>query len=225
MTARSSHDLRSGFTIVETMVTIGIIVLLAGLLVPMIGNVRGEALSTRCLNNLRNLGSAVDSYRISNRDLLPMTEFLPVVTDEGPEYGLPQLLAATIDENSDAWICPADVDDESLSTGTSYIFVPGLLRYSPQVQIPVAQSILPLLLDGSLTERQIERQRTNLEARLVTRFYDSGNDPRRFAILSDSQDRHPIGDRNPRNGLFRDGSVGAMPTTEEIADGGSEAVE
>jgi type II secretory pathway pseudopilin PulG len=225
MTARSSHDLRSGFTIVETMVTIGIIVLLAGLLVPMIGNVRGEALSTRCLNNLRNLGSAVDSYRISNRDLLPMTEFLPVVTDEGPENGLPQLLAATIDENSDAWICPADVDDESLSTGTSYIFVPGLLRYSPQVQIPVAQSILPLLLDGSLTERQIERQRTNLEARLVTRFYDSGNDPRRFAILSDSQDRHPIGDRNPRNGLFRDGSVGAMPTTEEIADGGSEAVE
>jgi len=207
------------------MVTIGIIVLLAGLLVPMIGNVRGEALSTRCLNNLRNLGSAVDSYRISNRDLLPMTEFLPVVTDEGPENGLPQLLAATIDENSDAWICPADVDDESLSTGTSYIFVPGLLRYSPQVQIPVAQSILPLLLDGSLTERQIERQRTNLEARLVTRFYDSGNDPRRFAILSDSQDRHPIGDRNPRNGLFRDGSVGAMPTTEEIADGGSEAVE
>jgi len=225
MTARSSHDLRSGFTIVETMVTIGIIVLLAGLLVPMIGNVRGEALSTRCLNNLRNLGSAVDSYRISNRDLLPMTEFLPVVTDEGPENGLPQLLAATIDEYSDAWICPADVDDESLSTGTSYIFVPGLLRYSPQVQIPVAQSILPLLLDGSLTERQIERQRTNLEARLVTRFYDSGNDPRRFAILSDSQDRHPIGDRNPRNGLFRDGSVGAMPTTEEIADGGSEAVE
>jgi type II secretory pathway pseudopilin PulG len=225
MTARSSPDLRSGFTIVETMVTIGIIVLLAGLLVPMIGNVRGEALSTRCLNNLRNLGSAVDSYRISNRDLLPMTEFLPVVTDEGPENGLPQLLAATIDENSDAWICPADVDDESLSTGTSYIFVPGLLRYSPQVQIPVAQSILPLLLDGSLTERQIERQRTNLEARLVTRFYDSGNDPRRFAILSDSQDRHPIGDRNPRNGLFRDGSVGAMPTTEEIADGGSEAVE
>lgn len=225
MSAPANHLRRSGFTLVETMVTIGVIVLLLGLLVPMIGNVRGEALSTRCLNNLRNLGSAVDSYRISNRDLLPMSEFLPVATDEGPENGLPQLLASTIDEASEAWICPADVDDESLSTGTSYIYVPGLIRYSPQVQIPVAQAILPLLLDGTLTERQIERQRTGLEARLVTRFYDSGNDPRRFAILSDSQDRHPIGDRNPRNGLFRDGSVGAMPTTDEIADGGSEAIE
>ncbi len=207
------------------MVTIGIIVVLIGVLVPMLGNVRGEALSTRCLNNLRNLGSAVDSYRITNRDLLPMAEFLPVVTDEGPENGLPQLLAATIDERSEAWICPSDVDDESLSTGTSYIYLPGLIRYSPQVQIPVAQAILPLILDGSLTERQIERQRTNLEARLVTRFYDSGNDPRRFAILADSQDRHPIGDRNPRNGLFRDGSVGAIPNNDDIADGESEAFE
>ena len=210
------------------MVTIGIIVVLMGVLVPMLGNVRGEALSTRCLNNLRNLGSAVDSYRITNRDLLPMAEFLPVVSADQQRMktdGLPQLLATTIDERSEAWICPSDVDDESLSTGTSYIYLPGLIRYSPQVQIPVAQAILPLILDGSLTERQIERQRTNLEARLVTRFYDSGNDPRRFAILADSQDRHPIGDRNPRNGLFRDGSVGAIPNNDDIADGESEAFE
>lgn len=216
---------RTGLTLVETLVVIGIIGILVGILLPMLGSFRGEAVSTVCLNNLRSLGSAIGSYRISNRDLLPMSEFLPVVTEDGPENGLPQLLSATIEERSESWRCPADFDPESLSTGTSYIYVPGLIRYSPQVQIPVQQALFPLILDGSLTERQIERQRTQLEARLVTRFYESGENPRRFAILADSQDRHEIGDRNPRNGLFIDGSVGILPDPEDIADGDSEAIE
>ncbi|MGA1707162.1 MAG: type II secretion system protein [Phycisphaerales bacterium] len=207
-----------GFTLVETLVAIGIMIALLGLLFPMVGNIRAGAISTQCLNNLRQLGSAVDSYRLSNKGTMPMADFLPLVTDAGPEGGLPELLKATIDPRSEAWICPADIDDESLATGTSYYYMPGLLRYSPQIQIPVAQALLPMMLDGTLSQSQIDRQRTRLEARLVSNFYENANEARRFAILSDSQDRHPIGDRNPRNGLFRDGSVGAMPTAEEIAD-------
>lgn len=215
---------RGGFTIIETLVTIGIIVLLAGLLVPMVGRIRDESVSTQCLNNLRQLGPAIESYRISNKDVLPMADFLPVATANGPEGGLPGLLKATIPLDDPAWRCPADFDEESLVTGTSYYYMPGLLRYSPQVQIPVAQALLPLVLDGTLSQSQIDRQRIQLEGRLVTRFYDASSDARKFALLSDSQDRHPVGDRNPRNGLFRDGSVGAMPKPEELAESiGNEA--
>jgi prepilin-type N-terminal cleavage/methylation domain-containing protein len=209
---------RHGFTLIEVLVTVGVVVLLIGLLFPMIGGIRAQAISTQCVNNLRQIWPAIDSYRLSNRDLLPMTDFLPVATESGPEGGLPALLQATFPRESEAWICPADIDPESLVTGTSYYYLPGLLRYSPQVQIPVAQAMIPLALGGGLTQAQLDRQRIQLEARLVTSFYESPA-ARRFAVLSDSQDRHPIGDRNPRNGVFRDGSVGALPTAEEIEDG------
>ena len=208
---------RRGFTLIEVLVTVGVIVLLIGLLFPMIGGIRAQAISTQCVNNLRQIWPAIESYRLSNRDLLPMADFLPVATESGSEGGLPALLQATFPRQSEAWICPADIDPESLVTGTSYYYLPGLLRYSPQVQIPVAQAMIPLALDGTLTPAQLDRQRTQLEARLVTRFYE-GVSARRFAVLSDSQDRHPIGDRNPRNGVFRDGSVGALPTADEIED-------
>lgn len=211
---------RRAFSLIEALVVVGIIVVLAGLLVPMLGNIRGQSLSTQCLNNLRQLGPAIDAYRISIRDLLPMADFLPVPTDRGPEGGLPALLRASVPADSPAWICPADIDDDSLATGTSYYYLPGLLRYSPQVQIPVAQAMVPFLLDGTLSQRELDRRRTELEARLVTRFYQTV-DARRFPLLSDSQDRHPIGDRNPRNGLFLDGSVGALPDTDDPdPDGG-----
>lgn len=197
------------------MVTVGIIVLLIGLLVPMVGSIRASGLSTRCLNNLRQLGSAISSYRLSNKQLLPMTDFLPLVTNEGPEGGLPALLQPTLSVDDPTWICPADFDRESLSTGTSYYYIPGLLRYSPQIQIPVAQALMPLMLDGTLSPSQIERQRIALEARLVTNFYESARDPRRFPVMSDSQDRHPIGDLNPRNGLFLDGGVAPLKNNDE----------
>ena len=198
---------------------IGIIVLLVGLLVPMLGSVRAQALSTQCLNNLRQIGPAIDAYRIAIRDLLPMADFLPVPTDRGPEGGLPGLLKASMPVDSPAWLCPADLDEDSLATGTSYYYMPGLLRYSPQVQIPVTQAMVPFLLEGTLSQRELDRRRTELEARLVTRFYETV-DARRFPLVSDSQDRHPIGDRNPRNGLFLDGSVGEVPEAEEFDPGG-----
>lgn len=197
------------------MVTVGIIILLIGMLVPVLGGIRASALSVQCLNNLRQLGSAIGSHRLSHKQLLPMTDFLPLVTEEGPEGGLPELLRSTLPADDPSWICPADFDPESLSTGTSYYYVPGLLRYTPQIQIPVAQALMPLILDGTLSPSQIERQRLALESRLVTNFYEAARDPRLFAVMSDTQDRHPIGDLNPRNGLFIDGGVGPLKDNEE----------
>lgn len=53
---------RAGFTIVELIVTIGIITLLLALVMPAIQSSRAAARNTMCLNNLRQLGLALGSH-------------------------------------------------------------------------------------------------------------------------------------------------------------------
>jgi hypothetical protein len=82
------------------------------------------------------------------------------------------------------------------------------LRYSPQVQIQVATLMAASMGAPNLTERMRERQRRDAEAKLVGALYEQS--PSRFAILLDSQDRHKIGSRVPRNAVYLDGSVGFL---------------
>lgn len=53
---------RVGFTLIELMVTIGVIALLAALLIPAVQAARGAARRTQCLNNLRQYGIALQNY-------------------------------------------------------------------------------------------------------------------------------------------------------------------
>lgn len=53
---------RSGFSLIELLVVLSIIVVLAGLLLPTVGIVKSMARSTQCANNLRQLGLACSSY-------------------------------------------------------------------------------------------------------------------------------------------------------------------
>ncbi|MEY5031976.1 MAG: hypothetical protein RL354_1007, partial [Planctomycetota bacterium] len=92
-----------------------------------------------------------------------------------------------------------------------------LLRYSPQVQIQVG-ALMFAQQTMALTERQRERIRREAESKLVGQLYD--RNPTKFAILTDSQDRHKIGDRNPRNAVYIDGSVGILRDPSEEEEGG-----
>ncbi len=62
---------RSGFTLVELLVVIGIILVLAALIFPVFATVRGSARKTVCLSNLRQLGLSINLYAADFDDLMP----------------------------------------------------------------------------------------------------------------------------------------------------------
>lgn len=61
----------AGFTLMELLVSLSIIVVLAALLVPVAGSVRSRMDETACLHNLRGLGSAFQLYAQDNNATLP----------------------------------------------------------------------------------------------------------------------------------------------------------
>ena len=204
-------------------IVVGIIGVLLSFAFPAIRTFRMEAKNVSCMSNLRQIGSILQSYMNQNRDIPPMTEFIPTATDNGPRGGLPWALRGYIPRDNKCWCCPADTDeDDSLSTGTSYFYIPGLLRYSPSVQIQVQQALIPYYLNPNMDEDDLERRRIDMESRLVTSFYR--RDGQGMPVLTDSVDRHP-GTRIPRNALFFDGSVGVSTDMSEILDNADQSGE
>jgi prepilin-type N-terminal cleavage/methylation domain-containing protein len=187
---------RRGFTLVEMLVVIGIFVALLGLLFPAVSKIQSEAQSANCMNNMRQIFGGIESHRIQNQSLLPNAEPIPAVTPDGPVGGLPNVLKAHIPRESATWLCPSDSDPESYETGTSYLYLPGLYVLLPQTQLQLPSNVLTLK----------KRERAELEARIVTALYE-GTDGLGVPLLIDSQDRHFVGDRVPRNALYIDGGV------------------
>lgn len=194
---------RRAFTLVELMVVVAIIGILVGIIVPSARAIQRESRNTGCMANLRQDFAAIDSYRLQRNGQLPMCEFLPVVTENGIDGGLPKLLGGFIPAESPAWLCPADENEESTATGTSYVYLPGLLRYSPVVQADVV-TLLMSFDASSMTMDQLNAVRLDAEARAMTAFYET--EGAKYPLLIDSEDRHQrVG--SERNGVFTDGSA------------------
>lgn len=203
---RSATNKR-GFTLVETLTVIGIVVVLMGLVFPATGRIIAESRSTRCLSNLKQQFAAIESFRQMHNNLLPHCEPLPVVGPDGPTGGLNAALNGYIDPQSSVWICPEDNDPDSYETGTSYLYLPGLYVLSPQVQLQLPPTAYTMP----------EKERKDLEARLVTVFYETEG-AASIPLVLDSQDRHHIGSRDPRNGLHMDGSARIVSIEVETGD-------
>ncbi len=98
-------DARSGFTLLELLVVIVVILILVGLSLPVISHLRARAQRAQCTANLRNLSLAANLYLQENR----MWPQIPI----GNASGSPEVFAQAWIEaltpfgaTRQTWICP-----------------------------------------------------------------------------------------------------------------------
>lgn len=167
----TTRQIRSGFSLIELIVTISIISVLLGILLPVLPRVRDSARKAACAANFHGIAQAFQMYRDEHKQTFPAARYMPPPWLSGDtDPPLRDAMAGYIETN-EAWRCPGDPvvfdfpykDDSGVArtTAMSYTYQTGLsgvthdqsvfakfLRHSP------ADTRLMVDYDGGTYETQ-----------------------------------------------------------------------
>jgi prepilin-type N-terminal cleavage/methylation domain-containing protein len=105
---RAGEPVREAFTLIELLVVISIIAVLASMLLPSLGRAKSKALSVACLNNVKQLGVALNLYTGDNAERFPpIQDRIP-----GGETSWRPFLYAAVGRNPRVFDCPAERIDQ-----------------------------------------------------------------------------------------------------------------
>jgi prepilin-type N-terminal cleavage/methylation domain-containing protein/prepilin-type processing-associated H-X9-DG protein len=113
-----------GFTLIELLVVIAIIAILAAILFPVFAKAREQARKTQCLNNIRQIGTAIHMFAQDNEEVYPYGVYTD--TTNGTHALVDQLDAYL--KNAQVFTCPSMGTDGLLTDTTVYI--PAMNTYS-----------------------------------------------------------------------------------------------
>lgn len=84
---RDPHDQLAGFTLVDVLVTLAVVVLLIGLMLPGLGRVQEISRQVVCRSNLRQVGLGLALYADASKDQLPPSVFIDAAQTKEDEIG------------------------------------------------------------------------------------------------------------------------------------------
>jgi prepilin-type processing-associated H-X9-DG protein len=130
----------AGFTLVEMIIVIGVIMLLAGLLFPVLSRARENGKRTACMSNLKQIALGIQQYAQDNNRRYPLPGG---DVANGLENWLWSAAIISTIKNPDVFQCPSEL---SANSGTDY-WINGNLLGKSDARVRVPASVI-LNADG-----------------------------------------------------------------------------